>query len=67
MTYRNADDAYAEALRKTAESHDAMAAYYAILENAKSQQSYLDMADSAREMAQQYQAWADEDAQRAAA
>lgn len=67
MNKKNADAAMAEALRKQAEYHDAMAAYCAIIENAKSQQSYREMAESAREMAQQYQAWADEDAQQVAA
>ena len=58
----NADAAMAEALRKQAEYHDAMAAYHAIRGNAMTAVGYREMAQSSRDMAVQWQQWADEDA-----
>ena len=59
---KNADAAMAEALRKQAEYHDAMAAYHAIRGNAMTAVGYREMAQSSRDMAVQWQTWADEDA-----
>ena len=64
---KNADAAMAEALRKQAEYHDAMAAYHAIRENDKASAGYREMAQSSRDMAVQWQTWADEEAQQEAA
>lgn len=64
---KNADAAMAEALRKQAEYHDAMAAYHAIRGNAMTAVGYREMAQSSRDMAAQWQTWADEEAQQEAA
>ena len=67
MNHKNADAAMAEALRKQAEYHDAMAAYHAIRGNAMTAVGYREMAQSSRDMAVQWQTWADEEAQQVAA
>ena len=64
---KNADAAMAEALRKQAEYHDAMAEYHAIRGNAMTAVGYREMAQSSRDMAVQWQTWADEEAQQVAA
>lgn len=64
---KNADAAMAEALRKQAEYHDAMATYHAIRGNAMTAVGYREMAQSSRDMAVQWQTWADEEAQQEAA
>lgn len=65
--YKNANDAMAEALRRLAEYHDAMAMYHALSGNALSAVHYREMAQSSREMAVQWQSWADEDSEKDAA
>ena len=65
--YKNADAAMAEALRRQAEYHDAMAMYHAISGHALSEVRYREMAQSSREMAVQWQSWADVDSERDAA
>ena len=64
---KNADAAMAEAMRKQAEYHDAMAEYHAIRVNDKAAADYREMAQSSRDMAVQWQTWADEEAQQEAA